>query len=272
MLAWVSIGQEALIEELQEMMMKQIADKSLPLGEEASTQQGRLKLLQDAVVAVKGRILVVLDDPWQPEQVRYLNPLDPASPNKLLVTTRIRGLVRGAVEVPLELLRIEDSAAMLMEIGQVDEAEYRAQNVGTDFPPQAALRIASECGNLPLMLTLAGKMIRSWGSLWADIDGGKGVLSVLQKDNMGLMRTRANSAKQFSHTLSEKIGSTLEQRIISAGLDSIRSDDAAFVKDGASVDDSMLLLLALNASLVLPPSLLLPCSHCRGPYARLVGD
>ena len=238
-LAWVSIGQEALVEELQETMMKQIADKAMPQGEEAATQQARLTLLQDAVAAVKGRMLVVLDDPWQAEQVRYLNPLDPATASKLLVTTRIRGLVKGAVEVPLELLRIEDSAAMLMEIGQVDEAEYLAQNPGTDFPPQAALRIASECGNLPLMITLAGKMIRQWGSLWADIDGGKGVLSVLQKDNMGLMRKRANSAKQFSHTLSEKIGSTLEQRIISAGLDSIRGDDAEFVKDGASIDDSM---------------------------------
>ena len=213
--------------------MQQIANKSIPQGEEASTQQVRLKLLQDAVAAVKGRMLVVLDDPWQPEQVRYLNPLDPASASKLLVTTRIRGLVKGAVEVPLELLKIDDSAAMLMEIGQVDEAEYRTQNPGTDFPPPAALRIASECGNLPLMLTLAGKMIRQWGSLWADIDGGKGVLSVLQKDNMGLMRNRANSTKTFSHTLSDKTGSTLEQRIISAGLDSIRGDGAEYVKDGA---------------------------------------
>ena len=213
--------------------MQQIADKGMPQGEEASNQQGRLKLLQDAVTSVKGRMLVVLDDPWLPEQVRYLNPLDPASPSKLLVTTRIRGLVKGAVEVPLELLKIEDSAAMLMEIGQVDEAEYRLQNPGTEFPPQAALRIASECGNLPLMITLAGKMIRQWGSLWADIDGGKGVLSVLQKDNMDLMRKRKNSAKQFSHTLSEKMGNTLEQRIIGSALDSIRGDDADFVKDGA---------------------------------------
>ena len=235
-LAWVSIGQEALIEELQETMMKQIANKAMPQGEEASTPQGRLKLLQDTASAVKGRMLVVLDDPWQTEQVRYLNPLDPATQSKLLVTTRIRGLVNGAMEVPLELLKIEQSAAMLMEIGQVDEAEYRAQNPGTEFPPQAALRISSECGNLPLMITLAGKMIRQWGSLWADVDGGKGVLSMLQKDNMGLMRKRANSAKQFSHTLSEKTGSTLEERIISAGLDSIRGDDAEFTKDGGSIN------------------------------------
>ena len=123
--------------------------------------------------------------------------------------------------MPLQLLRIEDSAAMLMEIGQVDEKAYRAQNPGIiDFPPPAALRIASECGNLPLTLTLAGKMIRTWGGLWADIDGGKGVLAALQKDNKQLMRKRAhsNTTKQFSNTLGDAIGSTLEERIISAGL------------------------------------------------------
>ena len=98
-------------------------------------------------------------------------------------------------------------------------------------------------------------MIRQWGSLWADIDGGKGVLSVLQKDNMGLMRRRANSAKQFSHTLSEKIGSTLEQRIISAGLDSIRGDDAECVKDGASVSRRF---TQRSLALSPPPPSLLP--------------
>ena len=63
-MAWVSIGQEALIEELQETMMKQVADKAMPQGEEAATQHVRLKLLQDAVAATEGRMLVVLDDPW----------------------------------------------------------------------------------------------------------------------------------------------------------------------------------------------------------------
>ena len=179
-------------------------------------------------------MLVVLDDPWLPEQVDFLNPLDPASSSRLLVTTRIRGLVKQAVEVPLELLKIEDSAAMLMEIGRVDEAEYLAQHPNTEWPPQAALRIASECGNLPLTLTLAGKMIRQWGSLWADIEDGKGVLSVLQKDNKQAVRKRAstiNRSKQFTHTLGEQVGSTLEERIIEAGLNSIRNQDAAFIKD-----------------------------------------
>ena len=86
-----------------------------------------------------------------------------------------------------------------------------------------------------------------------------------------MMRKRANSTNHFTHTLSEKIGSTLEQRIISAGLDSIRGDDAEFVKDGASVSQSMTqcslpsvvrasVLIACLVCLVLA-SLLLPCGH-----------
>ena len=45
-------------------------------------------------VAEKQRALVVLDDPWMPEQVRLLNPIDGSqAEHRLLVTTRIRDLV-----------------------------------------------------------------------------------------------------------------------------------------------------------------------------------
>ena len=59
------------------------------------------------------------------------------------------------------------------------------------------------------------------GGLWADIDDGKGVLAALQKDNKAIVRKGANTAKQFTNTLGEQIGSTLEERVISAGLNSI---------------------------------------------------
>jgi hypothetical protein len=40
------------------------------------------------------RALVVLDDPWLPEQVRFLSPVDDGveTEHRLLATTRIRGL------------------------------------------------------------------------------------------------------------------------------------------------------------------------------------
>ena len=41
------------------------------------------------------RALVVLDDPWLPEQVRFLNPVDTHAEHRLLVTTRIRGLAHS---------------------------------------------------------------------------------------------------------------------------------------------------------------------------------
>ena len=146
-ITWVSIGQEAVIEDLQATMYLQITEKPMPQVEDGAAAEREahcLKLLQGAALQVDGRMLVVLDDPWLPAQVQSLTPLDPASPSKMLVTTRIRGLVKRAVEVPLELLKIEESAKMLMDIGQVEEAEYRTQHPGTDWPPPAALKIVSE--------------------------------------------------------------------------------------------------------------------------------
>ena len=46
-------------------------------------------------LAEKRRALVVLDDPWVPEQVRLLNPIDGShTQHRLLITTRMRDLVR----------------------------------------------------------------------------------------------------------------------------------------------------------------------------------
>ena len=53
----------------------------------------------------KRRALVVLDDPWMPEQVRFLNPIDGSqSEHRLLITTRIRELVPKATRVELPLM------------------------------------------------------------------------------------------------------------------------------------------------------------------------
>eukprot|EP00935_MAST-01C_sp_MAST-1C-sp1_P001142 g1142.t1 len=193
---WVSIGQDALIEDLQDLMMKQIADKGIPNTEETKgklPEQQRLEHLKDAATSIEGHLLVVLDDPWSPEQVQYLNPLDARSPSKLLLTTRKTDLVEDSLLVPLELLKVKES--LLMEIGQVEKDMHLALKSGVrgrDFPPSAALSIANECGNLPLTVRLAGAR----------------------------KRAHTNSTKAFSDTLGG------EERIIIASLNSIRGEDA----------------------------------------------
>ena len=61
-------------------------------------------------IAEKRRALVVLDDPWMPEQVRFLNPIDGLqAAHRLLLTTRIRDLVPKATRVELPLMAKDEA-------------------------------------------------------------------------------------------------------------------------------------------------------------------
>ena len=118
-------------------------------------------------VAEKQRALVVLDDPWMPEQVRFLNPIDGSrTEHRLLVTTRIRDLVPKATRVELPLMGKDEAVALLLELANVEEADYLKEHPGASWPPQAAYTIAAECGLLPITLTIAAQVVRSWGEGW----------------------------------------------------------------------------------------------------------
>lgn len=99
------------------------------------------------------RILVVLDNACQVEQVR---PLLPASSSCVtLVTSRdsLPGLIArdGATPVMLDLLLMEDAVALLCElIGERVVAE-----------PEAAARLAAFCCRLPLALRVAAELATS---------------------------------------------------------------------------------------------------------------
>ena len=69
--------------------------------------------------------------------------MDPNSPSKTLVTTRIRGLVPGCFDLSLNLLNPDEAVDLLLRIGQVDP---------DDATTAAAAQIAELCGNLPLHL------------------------------------------------------------------------------------------------------------------------
>ena len=108
---------------------------------------------------------MVLDDPWMPEQVRALNPIDGSqSTHRLLITTRMRDLVPKATRVELPLMSQDEAVALLLELANVEEANYLKEQLGSAWPPQAAYAIAAECGLLPITLTIAAQVVRSWGS------------------------------------------------------------------------------------------------------------
>eukprot|EP00935_MAST-01C_sp_MAST-1C-sp1_P001245 g1245.t1 len=135
-------------------------------GEGAKDDHERQGMLVGAM-AEKLRALVVLDDPWVPEQVRFLNPIDGSqTEHRLLATTRVRDLVPKATRVELPLMEKDEAVALLLELANVEEASYLKGNSSSAWPPPAAYTIAAECGLLPVTLTIAAQVVRSWGEGW----------------------------------------------------------------------------------------------------------
>ena len=104
---WLTVGADAVgerIKQLAAVLYKQLSGKSMK--EEGQDDHERQAMLV-AAMADKQRALLVLDDPWMPEQVRFLNPIDGSSSqteHRLLVTTRIRDLVPKATLAAVGLI------------------------------------------------------------------------------------------------------------------------------------------------------------------------
>ena len=150
------------LKQLQAMLYKQLTGKMVQAEEK---QESEWQQALVAAMAEKERALVVLDDPWMPDQVRLLNPVDDDSEHRLLVTTRIRDLVPKATRVELPLMGKDEAVALLLELANVEEASYLKEHPEAEFPPKAAYTIAAECGLLPITLTIAAQVVRSWGAV-----------------------------------------------------------------------------------------------------------
>ena len=59
------------------------------------------------------------------------------------------------------LMDKDEAVALLLELANVDEADYLKDNPSSAWPPQAACTIAAECGLLPVTLTIAAQVMRS---------------------------------------------------------------------------------------------------------------
>jgi hypothetical protein len=95
---WLTVGADAVgekIRQLQSALYSQLTGKGMTSTEvQQKDEQEWLGVLMEAMTM--DRSLVVLDDPWLPEQVRFLNPVDGTqTEHRLLVTTRIRGLAHS---------------------------------------------------------------------------------------------------------------------------------------------------------------------------------
>jgi hypothetical protein len=214
---WLVVGQDAVVggklRQLQSILYIQLTGKAVKSEEvQAKDEQEWRAMLVDAMTMQ--RALVVLDDPWLPAQVRYLNPVDGSSTeHRLLVTTRIGSLVPRAACIELALMNRDEAAALLLGLANIQQAAYLKQHKGADWPPKAAHDIAAECGLLPMTLSIASQVVRSWGDGWEE--------SVLP-----LLKQQKPSADGSGTALS-----TVEERIIGAGLTALKGEDAEAIKE-----------------------------------------
>ena len=163
---WLTVGADAVGERilaLQAMLYRQLTGKSMKAEE--NDENAWLAMLVTAI-AEKERALLVLDDPWMPEQVRFLNPIDSLqTEHRLLVTTRIRDLVPKATRIELPLMDKDEAVSLLLDLANIQELSYLKEHPQSAWPPPGAYEIAAECGLLPITLTIAAQVVRSWGEV-----------------------------------------------------------------------------------------------------------
>jgi hypothetical protein len=217
---WLVVGQDATVggklRQLQSILYMRLTGKTVKSEDiHAKDEQEWRAMLVDAMAM--RRALVVLDDPWLPEQVRFLNPVDGSrTEHRLLVTTRIRSLVPRAACIELALMNRDEAAALLLGLANIQQATYLKQHKGAEWPPKAAHDIAAECGLLPMTLSIASQVVRSWGDGW---EGS--VLSLLKQQH-----SNKSSAGGSGTALS-----TVEARIIGAGLKALKGEDADAIEE-----------------------------------------
>ena len=78
-----------------------------------------------------------------------LNIVDTKTASKMLVSSRISGLVKNSTEVKLALMTTEESVNMLAHGSGLDAQEIPAELV----------EVAGLCGRLPLCLNIAAQII-----------------------------------------------------------------------------------------------------------------
>jgi hypothetical protein len=219
---WLVVGQDATVggklRQLQSILYMQLAGKAVKSEEVQAKDEQEWSAMLVGAMTMK-RAMIVLDDPWLPEQVRYLNPVSGShAEHRLLVTTRIRSLVPRATCIELALMSRDEAATLLLRLANIQQAAYLKQHKGAAWPPKAAHDIAAECGLLPMTLSIASQVVRSWGDGWEE--------SVLP-----LLKQQHSNNKSSAGGTSGTALSTVEARVIGAGLKALKGEDADAIKE-----------------------------------------
>ena len=205
-IVWVSCGQEPNMHELQESIHEQLCGSAIP--PEATSPSLVLEALRDAAKGLN--VLLVLDDVWDPLHEKPLNCIDADNESsRLLVTTRIRGLLKNSNDIELGVLPQGEAFKLLLSSAEMEESDVEE---GSD-EYRIAMEVVELCGALPLTLAIAGGMI-------ADNPEGlsQDVVEVMKEDRL----------RSEGHD-DDETGMTLEERVISSSLKMIKSKNKDLV-------------------------------------------
>ena len=145
---FLPLGQTPVMEKIRSQMYLQLTGMELKID---WTEDQKIEEIRKATAGRK--ILLYLDDIWDDKHAQHLSLCDPASRSAVLISTRMRGLC-GSNSVEIKPPDEEEGIAILIAAAGLPKGHHA--------PPDAA-EIVRLCGNLPLSLSMAGKLIRDLG-------------------------------------------------------------------------------------------------------------
>jgi WD40 repeat protein/pimeloyl-ACP methyl ester carboxylesterase len=158
---WLTVGQEGRLATFQERLATALSDNPTF----TDVDQGLIKLKS---LFSDRTCLLILDDIWEPEQLKSLNCV--GAQGKILITTRNKGITGlTGVEHPVKLLTDPQAQRLLAKLTKKKEH---------DLPPEAN-EIVKECGGLPLALAMIGGAL-----LGHPINRWKDILDSLQSADL----------------------------------------------------------------------------------------
>ena len=164
-IAWVALGQEPNIEKLQSLVMMQLTGNDFDGDPTPEMKQETLKK------AMHGKnALLVLDDLWEESHESMLNFIDTETASKVLVSSRVRGVLESAYTeiVDVGLPTEEEAVQLLLSVA----------GLPLTTPPPEVKEVAKLSGCLPLTLGIAGKLIKELGVT----DDWSGVLELMKQE------------------------------------------------------------------------------------------
>jgi hypothetical protein len=162
-IVWLPLGQAPVLDKLQNLCYMQCTGNEF--SSELSSDEKKEALQQ----ALSGkRVLLCLDDLWEEEHESELNFVDIKAGSKVLISTRMNGLLTGGHQLEVGLPSPSDSARMLLAAADID---------GMSHVPRGVPEIVDLCGRLPLALGIAGRLAASLG-----LDDWSGMIDVLKEE------------------------------------------------------------------------------------------